>query len=701
MQIPSLDVAWVLVSASMVFLMQGGFLAVEAGLTRTKNAINVAIKNVTDFGVSLLLFWAVGFGLIFTSSQGGLMGTGLWAPSFDALGTNGTAFLLFQGMFCGTAVTIVAGGVAERMRFAAYLMLAVLVSAAIYPITAHWAWGGTVEGGLGWLRELGFVDFAGSTVVHGVGGAVALAAVLVLGPRRGRFTEEGAKRIPPSNLPMAMLGVLILWFGWIGFNGGSHLLMDGNVLRIVFNTMLSGSAGLVVALLIGWKVQGYADPGAIICGSLGGLVSVTASCHVVDFEAAVQIGAIGGALVLGARQLMERLCIDDAVDAVPVHLACGFWGTMAFALFAPADALVVPGDRWLQLGIQAGGAGVIALTSFAVAYGFLRLLQVRVPLRVSAEEEAQGLNVAEHRAPNDMQDLLTAIDRQAEAKDLSLRAPVEPFTEVGRVADRYNSLIANLQGSLTSVTHLEEVREDLEQALEARKMFLANMSHELRTPLNAILGFADLLLSEDFEKEEVAEFLGHISSSGDHLLEMINDILDLSKMDAGKIQLERIDMDVRVLLEQCAAQLRNKAMENGNSLELSVGDSVPAYIRSDPVRVRQVILNLVSNAVKFTKDGSVRVEMSLAAGSVPELEVAVIDTGMGIEALHLDKIFEEFVQADNSITRHFGGTGLGLPLSRGIARLLGGDLTVESELGQGSTFRFRFPMEAAAKLDYA
>ncbi|MEM8709822.1 MAG: ammonium transporter, partial [Planctomycetota bacterium] len=548
--IPQMDLAWVLVSAGMVFLMQAGFLALEAGLTRTKNAINVAIKNITDFGLSLVLFWAVGFGLIFSPSLGGFIGSGLWIPNHQSLGHDGTAFLLFQGMFCGTAVTIVAGAVAERMRFGAYLVVAVLTSAFIYPVAAHWSWGGTEEGGLGWLRALGFVDFAGSGVVHAVGGAIALAAVLVLGPRIGRFSDEGAVRIPPSSLPMAMLGVMILWFGWIGFNGGSHLMMDEAVPRIILNTMLAGSAGLVSALITSHSRLGYAEPSAVICGSLGGLVSVTASCNVIDFSSAVLIGAVGGIVAVQACRWLERFNIDDAVDAIPVHLACGVWGTLAYGIFAPVGELAVDGGRAQQILVQAGGTLALTFSAFAFSYVTLRAINALFPLRVTPDAEEQGLNVAEHNAPSAMQDLLEAMDTQSAQRDLSLRAPVEPFTEIGKVAHRYNALMATLEGSLTSIAELEEAQAKLEaarehavEALETRSLFVANMSHELRTPMNAIIGFADLLLEEDFEPEETDEFLTLIKSSGAHLLELINDVLDLSKLEAGKLEIERLDFE--------------------------------------------------------------------------------------------------------------------------------------------------------------
>ena len=241
---------WILLSAALVFLMQAGFLCLETGLTRTKNSINVALKNVTDFGLSGLLFTLFGFSLMFGATQSGLIG------SLDCFGNGGespghTAFFVFQLVFCGTAVTIVSGAVAERMRFGGYLVASALITGA-YVIFGHWVWNGLEDGSThGWLGMLGFVDFAGSTVVHSVGGWAALALVLVIGPRTGRF-DHGCKNPPGHNIPMAMLGTLLLWVGWMGFNGGSTLAMNGAVPGIVANTILAGCAGLCTALLVDW-----------------------------------------------------------------------------------------------------------------------------------------------------------------------------------------------------------------------------------------------------------------------------------------------------------------------------------------------------------------------------------------------------------------------------------------------------------------
>lgn len=328
------DIAWLVVSASMVFLMQPGFLCLESGLTRSKNSINVAIKNVADFGISVVLFWGIGFGLMFGVSHSGFLGTTNFFVSFDGALPSLAAFFLFQAMFCGTATTIVSGAVAERMRFSGYLMVAVLLSGFIYPLFGHWAWGGVFTGKEGWLEQIGFVDFAGSTVVHSVGGWVALAAAIVIGPRRGRFDADGTpRRFGRQNIPMASLGVLLLWIGWFGFNGGSTFEMSARVPVIITNTVLGGASGMVTALVVAWWFRGRPDADAVLNGSLAGLVSVTASCHVINGPSAIVIGGVGGIVMLLTAWLLVRLQIDDVVGAIPVHAGAGVWGTLAVALF--------------------------------------------------------------------------------------------------------------------------------------------------------------------------------------------------------------------------------------------------------------------------------------------------------------------------------------------------------------------------------
>lgn len=297
----TIDILWILLCSGLVFSMQAGFMCLESGLTRSKNSINVAVKNFTDFGCSVALFWAFGFALMFGNSfQGWIGGSGFFLktdlPAFDL------AFFLFQAMFCGTATTIVSGAIAERMKFGSYLLIACLISGLIYPIFGHWAWNGVNHGALvGWLGKLGFVDFAGSTVVHSVGGWVSLASLPIVGARAGRFPKFGkAEKIHGSNLPISVLGALILWLGWFGFNGGSTLALNEDVARVIVNTVLAGVAGMMTALITGWWSREIPEVDRLINGSLAGLVGITACCHGVTAISAVTI-----LLGMSLHQLIE------------------------------------------------------------------------------------------------------------------------------------------------------------------------------------------------------------------------------------------------------------------------------------------------------------------------------------------------------------------------------------------------------------
>ncbi|WP_018951687.1 ammonium transporter [Thioalkalivibrio sp. AKL12] len=447
MQLTDVDVVWVLVSATLVLLMQAAFLSLETGLTRHKNAINVAMKNAADLMITLLAFWAVGFGLMFGPSFMGLVGTGPWLPDLADLAAEDTAFFVFQAMFAATAATIVSGAVSERMSYVSYGLVTLAVVVVIYPLTGHWAWGGVLASGDGWLAALGFVDFAGATVVHSVGGWVALAAILVVGPRIGRFTEDGVQRIPASNLPLAVLGGLFFLIGWVGFNGGSELGLTERVPAIIGNTFLAAAAGAVTAYLLGRRIRGGHVDNLLLPlnGLIAGLVAITAGAHAVSTGIAVLIGAIGAAVMLIVDLWMIRRRLDDSVGAVPVHLAAGIWGTLATGMFGQLDQLGTGLGRLEQVGVQALGIVVIGATAFILAWLMLRGIDRWHPLRVSAEDETAGLNVSEHGARTDLLDLLTAMERQASDTDLSRRVPVEPFTEVGQIARRYNEVMAALE----------------------------------------------------------------------------------------------------------------------------------------------------------------------------------------------------------------------------------------------------------------
>ena len=396
----AINTMWILLAAFLVFFMQAGFGMVEAGLVRTKNAANIIMKNLLDFCFAALGYFIFGYAIMY-GGTGFFVGTEGWFLVGAESAVDGVpleAVWLFQAMFAGTAATIVAGAVAERTKFVAYLGYAFLLSAFIYPVVGHWVWGG------GWLASLDFHDFAGSTVVHGVGGIAALVGAWLLGPRFGRFGKDGAPHvIAGHNMPLVGMGVFILWFGWFGFNAGSTLGFDEPdvVARVAINTTLAPSAGAIAAMFTAWAWWGKPDLTVALNGALAGLVGITAPCAVVSPAAALFIGLIAGILVVFGIDWMNRLRIDDPVGAVPVHGLCGIWGTLAVGLFgqaglgSPSDGLLY-GGGFGQLGIQC--LGVLACYAFAGIAMFLvfKFIDVTVGLRVSHETELRGLDLDEH-----------------------------------------------------------------------------------------------------------------------------------------------------------------------------------------------------------------------------------------------------------------------------------------------------------------
>ena len=445
---PLIDVLWIVFSATLVFLMQPGFMCLESGLTRSKNSINVAVKNLADFSFSVIAFWSVGYAVMFGTSQAGWFGSTFFFHAFDK-GSFPTAFFFFQLMFCGTATTIFSGAVAERMKFSSYLIVAGFLAIAIYPVFGHWAWNGLGTGKLtGLLGSRGFIDFAGSTVVHSVGGWIALAALLVIGPRKGRFPQDGPPReITAFNLPLSILGVMLLWVGWFGFNGGSTLTLDESVPAIIVKTTLAASTGAASCIMYIWFKTGLPKVTALINGTLGGLVAITASCHCVSAMDAAIIGIVSGLVCVVVEQLLFRFKIDDAVGAIPVHLGCGIWGTLAVALFGDANRLGTGLTFWGQCIVQVEGIIAAFLVAFVIPCFFIRRVDRIWPMRVSPKEEEDGLNVSEHGATTELHNLLTAMDYQSQTGDLSIRVPVEPFTEVGQIATKYNHVMNSLESA--------------------------------------------------------------------------------------------------------------------------------------------------------------------------------------------------------------------------------------------------------------
>lgn len=383
---------WMLLSGILVFFMQAGFTLVESGMTRSKNAVNIAMKNILDICVGSLTYWIIGYSLMYGDTSNGWF---FWSGLFQGEGAD----LFFQTMFAATAATIVSGAIAGRTKYSTYLIFSLVMTALIYPISGGWQWQGE-----GWLTKLGFIDFAGSSIVHSVGGWAALVAAILVGPRIGKFVNGKVMPIPGHNQIMATLGVFILWLGWFGFNGGSQLAWGGadaiGASNVVLITNLSAAAGGLAALITTWIWYGKPHLAQTLNGALAGLVSITAGCGNMSCGGAVLAGLIGGILVVFSIEFIEKkLKIDDAIGAVSVHGVAGAWGTLVIGLWG------IDGDKAIglfngggasQLGAQA--IGVLAYAVWAIVLSFIVLFTLKktIGLRVSAEVEEKGLDLAEH-----------------------------------------------------------------------------------------------------------------------------------------------------------------------------------------------------------------------------------------------------------------------------------------------------------------
>ncbi len=421
------DTTWVLLGAILVFFMQPGFAMVETGLTRAKNAGNIVMKNFMDFSLGTIVFWFVGFGLMFGEDIGGIIGApDFFVKNYDTgdAGYPPLVFLFFQTVFCATAATIVSGAMAERTKFSAYCAYSVLISLVIYPISGHWIWGG------GWLAEMGFHDFAGSTCVHMVGGVCALVGAWILGPRIGKYNKDGsANAIQGHSITLACLGMFILWMGWFGFNGGSSVSMTGDdtilsVASIMVTTNMAAAVGAVAAMALTWVKYGKPDVSMTLNGALAGLVAITAGTDVVSVPGAFAIGLIAGlAIVYAIEFIDQKLKIDDPVGAIAAHGVCGALGTILTGVFAVEDGLLYTGNADFLL-IQIIGVVSVAAYVFIVMNIVFRAINATIGLRVTPEEEINGLDFEEHGLVSAYADFMMAPDTTTAAIEAG-KAPVD------------------------------------------------------------------------------------------------------------------------------------------------------------------------------------------------------------------------------------------------------------------------------------
>lgn len=393
----AIDTMWTLLAGFLVFFMQAGFAMVETGFTRAKNAGNILMKNLMDFAIGSLAFWLVGFGIMIGVSLSGLFGTSQFGATGNAdhlgLSIPLMAFLLFQTVFAATAATIVSGAMAERTKFISYIVYSAVITLVIYPVVGHWIWNAE-----GWLFKMGMIDFAGSTVVHSVGGWAALMGAAILGPRLGKYGKDGKVNvIPGHSITLGALGVFILWFGWFGFNPGSTVAgTNPSIATIAVTTNLAAAAGALLAMIFTWIKYGKPDVSMTLNGALAGLVAITAGCNAVNNWGAAIIGAAGGVLVVLAVELFDKVVkIDDPVGAISVHGVCGSFGTIMVGVFALEGGLAYGGGSSLLITQLTGVGAVFAWTVVTTGILFLAI-KYTIGLRVKPSEEIEGLDLGEH-----------------------------------------------------------------------------------------------------------------------------------------------------------------------------------------------------------------------------------------------------------------------------------------------------------------
>lgn len=654
-------------------MQQVGFLCLETGMVRSKNNINVAVKNLSDLTLVLVCYGLLGHWIL----TGHFLNFEHFPATQEPYNTLPSFFI--YALYCATTMTIVSGPVAERMPIRPYLLLGVMVSSLLSPLLVKWIW--TSDG---WLNQLGVLDFAGGTLIHASAGSIALACIIIVGPRKGRFDSETFKG--SSNLGLSILGCLFLWLGWLGFNAGSFNNYHELTAHVIWITLLSGALG--GGLYLAWTlVTGHAIiVERFINCILAALVSITAAPHLINSMQALLFSLAGIASYLAISKALEKMKLDDAIDAIGVHLGAGITGSLMLPLFFTQSSF---SSQLLMI-------TVVCVLSFITSYVTLIIMKkLGVAIRISPKEEETGLNVVEHNASSDLYELIKLMSYHQKTGDLSSGISTDPNTEAGLIAEHYGQTVKTIEKTQKA---LEEQTRKAKQANEAKSEFLANMSHEIRTPMNGVLGMAQVLETTQLDTDQKS-MVSTIRNSGQLLMSIINDILDFSKIENGKLQLNLVTCNLLALLTSTLQCHQATAQEKGLNIQLEAEGLKHQWVKIDDVRLTQILGNIIGNAIKFTEIGSIT--LRCRSNEINKNKITIYfeiqDTGIGIKQENLLKIFSEFEQEDTSTTRQFGGTGLGLTLSQNLAELMGSEIHVKSEVGKGSVFYFDLTCETGKK----
>jgi len=686
-------IIWLSLCTTLVLLMLAGFCLLETGLVRSKNSINVAIKSLFSVCIGGATFALFGYMIMAGNSVLGIFGAD--HPYFSSLNTpeNISLFVLHLSMCC-VAIAIVSGAVAERMRFRSYVLVACLISTIVYPVVGHWIWATDVSGNPnGWLANLGFIDFAGATVIHSSSAWFALVCVIVLGPRIGRFDND--KPIQPQNLTYAVVGCLFLFIGWVGLNGGAAYSSLELIPTILANTIIAGIAAGCGIVLMNWLSSKPFSVFAITNGMIGGLVSISAAVNLLSPSGAAILGLLGATVAYYGSEYLASKKIDDVLGAISAHGFAGAFGTIVFPFFVISTNEQFNTPVLEQVWIQFIGVSCVFAWVFVVGFSILKLIKQISPLRVTSEIEKKGLNSGEHASSTPITELIQEMEKQCVNNVFDSHVDVDPHTEVGVIAKQYNLVIEKVnQESRKKQEAIEKAdiaKAYAENAVKIKDEFVAAMSQELRSPLTAIKGSVDLLLADVVEPLTPAlrTHLELISRNVVREHEFVDKLLDLQALDINKIKVDPQLCKVSDILNEAMVKVKKRYPDKIHQIEVD-SDNANVFVETDKQRLSNAIYVVLENAIYATNENQF---ISIHVQKVDDkVQFIVKDEGKGINDEIKNHIFEPFYQFDSPDTRKPGHLGISLATTKNVLNALSGKISFVTKIDEGSTFVIEIPL---------